>query len=46
MAADIREIAIDVVFDSDGSARVTERWDVDVDSGTEWYLAKYNLGAI
>ena len=46
MAADIREIAIDVVFDSEGSARVTERWDVDVDSGTEWYLAKYNLGAI
>ena len=46
VAADIREIAIDVVFDSEGSARVTERWDVDVDSGTEWYLAKYNLGAI
>ena len=46
IAADIREIAIDVVLSYDGAARVTERWDVDVDSGTEWYLAKYNLGAI
>ena len=46
MAADIREVAIELVFAADGSARVTERWDVDVDTGTEWYLAKYNLGAI
>ena len=45
-AAGIRDIDIRVTLLPDGSARVVEVWDVDVDDGTEWYLVKSNLGAI
>ena len=42
----INDIAIDVVLRHDGSADITEVWDVDVTSGTEWYLTRNNLGDI
>lgn len=40
----IRDIDITVSLNEDGSARVTEVWDVTVASGTEWYLVVGNLG--
>ena len=42
----VRDIDITVDLKSDGSADVTEVWDVNVTSGTEWYLVKENLGVI
>ncbi len=42
----IRNINVRVDLDKDGSACVTERWDVCVADGTEWYLVRYNLGDI
>ena len=42
----IREIDIVLTLNPDGSATVCERWDVRVDSGTEWYLVRSNLGDI
>ncbi|MBO4341215.1 MAG: DUF2207 domain-containing protein [Bacteroidales bacterium] len=40
----IRDIDIDVVVGRDGSAVVTQNWDVDVTRGTEWYIPVGNLG--
>ena len=42
----IRDIDIKVSLSVDGSALVTEVWDVVVASGTEWYLVRENLGDI
>lgn len=42
----IRDIDILVSLTRDGSAEITERWDVCVAEGTEWYLVRYNLGDI
>lgn len=42
----IRDIDILVSLTRDGSAEITERWDVCVADGTEWYLVRYNLGDI
>lgn len=42
----INDIAIDVVLHQNGSADITEVWDVNVTSGTEWYLTRNNLGDI
>ncbi|MBP5708560.1 MAG: DUF2207 domain-containing protein, partial [Bacteroidales bacterium] len=42
----IRDIDIVVDLYYDGSAKITERWDVSATSGTEWYLVKGNLGDI
>ena len=42
----VRDIDITVDLKADGSADVTEVWDVSVTSGTEWYLVKENLGVI
>lgn len=42
----IRDIDILVRLTRDGSAEITERWDVCVADGTEWYLVRYNLGDI
>lgn len=42
----IRDIDIMVRLTQDGSAEITERWDVCVADGTEWYLVRYNLGDI
>ena len=41
----IRDIDISASLHEDGSALVTEKWNVTVASGTEWYLVRGNLGA-
>ena len=42
----IRDIDITVrLCPENGAALVTEKWDVTVASGTEWYLVRHNLGA-
>ena len=43
---EIRDIAIAVELEEDGSAQITEVWDVYVGSGTEWYLVQGNSGKI
>ena len=43
---EIRDININVTLSDDGSARITEVWNVCVASGTEWYLVRHNLGDI
>ena len=40
----IYDIDIDVNLNKDGSANITEVWDVDGDNGTEWYKVMNNLG--
>ncbi|MDD2595029.1 MAG: DUF2207 domain-containing protein [Bacteroidales bacterium] len=42
----IRNIDITVHLTDNGSAKITEIWDVTVASGTEWYLVRSNLGDI
>ncbi|MBO4634086.1 MAG: DUF2207 domain-containing protein [Bacteroidales bacterium] len=43
----IRDLDITVELERDGSAWVTQRWDVDVTSeNTEWYIPVENLGAM
>ncbi|MDO5321485.1 MAG: DUF2207 domain-containing protein [Bacteroidia bacterium] len=42
----IRDIDIKCSLDQQGSAHITEVWDVTVASGTEWYLVRENLGDI
>lgn len=42
-AQTIRDIDIKVLLQDDGSAKITEVWNVTVDSGTEWYLVADNL---
>lgn len=39
-------VSILLQLNADGSANVTENWDVNVANGTEWYLVKSNLGDI
>ena len=43
-AQQIRDIDIVVELQPDGSAVVTQHWDVRVVSGTEWYIPISNLG--
>ena len=40
----IHNIDIDVYLNQDGSAYITEVWDVDGEDGTEWYKVMNNLG--
>ena len=40
----IYSIDIDVNINEDGSANITEVWDVDGSDGTEWYKVIKNLG--
>ena len=40
----IYNIDMDIYLEEDGTARITEIWDVQADSGTEWYKQMYNLG--
>lgn len=42
----IRDINIDVTILRDGTAHITEVWDLTAVSGTEWYLVRENLGDI
>lgn len=39
----IYDIDIDVYLNKDGSANITEVWDVDGEDGTEWYKVMNNL---
>lgn len=43
---DIHSIDIHVTLNNDGSADITEVWDITMTSGTEWYLVQGNLGKI
>ena len=43
-AQSIRDVDIRAVLSEDGSARITQVWDVSVVSGTEWYIPVSNLG--
>ena len=40
----IYNIDMDIYLNEDGTANITEVWDVKADSGTEWYKQLYNLG--
>ena len=40
----IRDLDIRAVLRPDGSARITQVWDVNVVRGTEWYIPIDNLG--
>ena len=40
----IYNMDIDVYLNKDGSANITEVWDVDGDDGTELYKVMNNLG--
>lgn len=42
----VHNVDITVRLDRSGTAHITEIWDVDVQTGTEWYLVQGNLGAI
>lgn len=42
----VRDVDIKVRLTDDGTARITERWDVTVSEGTEWYLVRDNLDDI
>lgn len=42
----IRDVDIKVRLTDDGTALITERWDVTVNDGTEWYLVRENLDDI
>ena len=43
-AQSIRDLDIRAVLQPDGSARITQVWDVTVVDGTEWYIPIDNLG--
>ena len=43
-AQTIRDLDIRAVLRPDGSARITQVWDVNVVRGTEWYIPIDNLG--
>ena len=40
----VRDVAISLNLQEDGTAAVTEVWTVDLTEGTEWYLVRENLG--
>ena len=42
----VDSISITAVLSGDGSAAVTEVWNVEIYEGTEWYLVRNNLGDI
>ena len=42
----VHSVDIAVTLDTAGTARVTEVWNIDVSTGTEWYLVAGNLGTI
>ena len=42
----VRDVAISLNLQEDGTAAVTEVWTVDLTEGTEWYLVRENLGDI
>ena len=40
----INKITMDIYLDENGNANIKETWDVEADSGTEWYKQLYNMG--
>ena len=44
LADHLYDIKMDINLLEDGSAKITEVWDVKADSGSEWYKQFYNLG--
>ncbi|MCQ2182571.1 MAG: DUF2207 domain-containing protein [Bacteroidales bacterium] len=42
----VNDVAVDVRLLEDGSALVSERWDIVAAAGTEWYLVRDNLDDI
>ncbi len=40
----IYNIKMDIYLEKDGSANITEVWDVKANSGSEWYKQLYNMG--
>ena len=42
----VHDVDITVRLDRSGTAHITEIWDVDVQTGTEWYLVQNNLFSI
>lgn len=42
----VYSIDIDVALQHDGRAMITEVWDIESHTGTEWYLVRKNLGDI
>lgn len=42
----VHDVNIDVLLLDDGTACVTEVWDITASQGTEWYLVRENLGDI
>lgn len=43
-AEEIRSIDIDVLLNDDGSADITQTWDVSTNKGTEFYIVMSNMG--
>ncbi|MBO6239223.1 MAG: DUF2207 domain-containing protein [Bacteroidales bacterium] len=43
-AQSVRNVDVKAVLSEDGSARITQVWDVSVVEGTEWYIPISNLG--
>ncbi|MDD4706479.1 MAG: DUF2207 domain-containing protein, partial [Bacilli bacterium] len=43
-ADSINKISMDIYLDSYGTAHITEKWDVNINSGTEGYKPYYNIG--
>ena len=40
----IYNVNLDIYLNKDGSANITETWDAQASSGSEWYKQLYNLG--
>lgn len=40
----IYKVDMNIDIQKDGSANIVETWDVEADSGTEWYKQLYNMG--
>ncbi len=43
-ADSINQITMDIYLDKEGTAHITENWDVNIKKGTEGYKPYYNLG--
>ena len=43
-ADDIYRIDMEIYLDESGNANITEKWNVQADSGSEWYKQLYNMG--
>lgn len=44
LADEIYQIDMNIYLEQDGTANITEVWNVEADSGSEWYKQLYDLG--